>query len=275
MGSLQEGVSERSQIFFYANRPRADAFFSPLSAGHFYCDSRYRVERACFDSVLLMFLERGSFSFLENGQEQTAKRGEIAVVDCFGPHAYYTKDSFEGYWLHLAGGNTREIFAELTGRFGAVVPAGGEAGRLLREMYEAMRRGERAGEVETSLAVYRLIAALFRAQQSAAPETGVVSEAVELIRREYARPLTVDAIARHVGMSPSQLSRLFKKQTGVPPYAYLLNVRLAKAKELLKNTSLPVGEISYRAGFANESNFIYCFKKQEKISPLRFRNTVF
>ena len=118
-------------------------------------------------------------------------------------------------------------------------------------------------------------AELFRAQQTAAPESGVVSEAVELIRREYARPLTVDELAGQVGLSPSQFSRRFKRQTGASPYAYLLGVRLAKAKELLKNTSLPVGEIAFRAGFANESNFIYYFKKQEGMPPLRFRSAIF
>ncbi len=275
MANLQEGVLERSQMFFYAGRPRGDAFFYPLSAGHFYCDSRYRVQRARFDSVLLVFVARGGFSFLDGGQEQTAKKGEIAVVNCFGPHAYYTKTSFEGYWLHVAGANTWEIFAELTGRFGPVVRAGEMAGRQLRELYDALRRGAGAGEMEMSFRVYRLIAELFRAQQTAAPESGVVSEAVELIRREYARPLTVDELAGQVGLSPSQFSRRFKRQTGASPYAYLLGVRLAKAKELLKNTSLPVGEIAFRAGFANESNFIYYFKKQEGMPPLRFRSAIF
>lgn len=76
-------------------------------------------------------------------------------------------------------------------------------------------------------------------------------------------------------LSSSQFSRSFKKHTGTSPYDYLLSVRLARAKELLKNTNLPISDIAYQTGFASDSNFIYFFRKNEGISPLKFRNTLF
>lgn len=67
-------------------------------------------------------------------------------------------------------------------------------------------------------------------------------------------------MAKAVSLSPSQFSRQFKRQTGVPPYEYLLSLRLSKAKELLKTTELPVHEIACQCGFGGESSFISFLK---------------
>ncbi|MBR5742720.1 MAG: helix-turn-helix transcriptional regulator, partial [Clostridia bacterium] len=58
---------------------------------------------------------------------------------------------------------------------------------------------------------------------------------------------------------------------GVSPYAYLLAVRLERARELLLETSLPVSEVAYRTGFGSDAHFIAFFRKETGLSPLKFR----
>jgi len=99
--------------------------------------------------------------------------------------------------------------------------------------------------------------------------------AVRYMKAHYSEKITVEHMAKAVSLSPSQFSRHFKRQTGVPPYEYLLSLRLSKAKELLKTTELPVHEIAYQCGFGGESSFISFFKKQEGIPPLKFRTVLF
>lgn len=275
MEELQKGVLRKSKMFFYSAHQNRDIFFYPLSAGHFYCNSDYKVQRDNFDSILITHIIRGSFSFLLNGQELTVKAGETAVIDCFKAHTYYTNDSFEAYWLHISGSSTKLLFTELAGRFGNIISFDNEIERQIKNIYNLIKNNESISESNMSLKIYRLIISLFNANENNVCINPVIQEAISYMNQNYQNRLTVEHIAAHINMSPSQFSRQFKKQTGTSPYDYLLGIRLTKAKELLKNTSLPISEISYQTGFANESNFIYFFKKHEEISPLKFRNILF
>lgn len=275
MENIQKGVLNKSEMFFYSARQSKDIFFYPLSAGHFYCNSDYRVERNNFDSILITHIISGSFSFLTDGQTLTVKAGETAVIDCFKPHAYYTDDSFEAYWIHINGSNTKELFGELTGRFGNIIGFDGKIEMCIKDIYGIIKNGENISESNMSSKIYSLIISLFNSGEHNLCSNTVIRSAVNYINSNYQNKITVENIADYVNMSASQFARQFKKQAGTAPYGYLLGVRLTKAKELLKNTSLPISEISYLTGFADESNFIYFFKKREKISPLKFRNISF
>lgn len=102
-----------------------------------------------------------------------------------------------------------------------------------------------------------------------------MNKAIHFINENYAAELSVSQVAEAVHLSASQFSRQFKKQINTSPYDYILSVRLNKSKELLKNTTLPIGEIAYQTGFHSDANYIYCFKKKEGISPLKFRKILF
>lgn len=271
MANIQNGVLEKSKMFFYSPPQNKELFFYPVSAGHFYCNNKYRIERNSFDSILLTYIIRGSFSFTLDGGEQTAHSGELVLIDCFKPHTYYTNDSFEAYWLHINGANTYELFNEITRRFSNIITADCE--EKIKDIYSAIKTSVQMSEGEMSLKIYELLMSLFANNQVNGIDA--FSDAINYISKHYNETITVESIANVVHLSPSQFSRKFKKQTGTSPYDYILSIRLTKAKELLKNTSLSVSEIAYRTGFQSDSNFIYFFKKQEGISPLKFRNILF
>lgn len=272
MAFIQNGVLEKSKMFFSSNQNKP-IFFYPLSAGHFYCDNNYRVERNSFDSILITYIIRGSFSFVIDGNEHTARSGDIALIDCFKPHIYYTNDSFEAYWLHINGANTYDLFKEIINRYSNIIKANEKSESKIKEIYSLIKTARQISDNEMSLKIYALLMQLFYSADS--NSNSAINQAVDYITHHYANHLTVEKIAGTVHLSQSQFSRKFKAQTGTSPYDYILSVRLTKAKELLKNTSLPISEIAYRTGFSSDSNFIYFFKKQEGISPLKFRNILF
>ena len=74
---MQKGILQSSELFFYSGAFNPRLFFYPLSAGHFYCTSGYRVDRSSFDSILIAYIVRGTFSFLYQGRELMIKRGCI------------------------------------------------------------------------------------------------------------------------------------------------------------------------------------------------------
>ncbi len=87
----------------------------------------------------------------------------------------------------------------------------------------------------------------------------------------YYKDCSVDSLAEIAGMSKYHLIRFFRQMTGKSPYDYLLDIRIAKAKDLLLKKDLPITNIAVKCGFNYASHFSYVFKKRMGISPGKFR----
>lgn len=92
-----------------------------------------------------------------------------------------------------------------------------------------------------------------------------------LMDTEYDQELSLDVLAARLGKSKYQLSRAFCHYYHDTPGAYLTSVRLNRAAELLRNTQLPVKEISLQVGFPNDAYFISLFKKHFGVPPRQYR----
>ncbi|MCY1019555.1 helix-turn-helix transcriptional regulator [Pyxidicoccus sp. MSG2] len=100
-----------------------------------------------------------------------------------------------------------------------------------------------------------------------------VHAALAEIEHASADELRLGDLARVAGLSPYHFLRVFKRETGVTPHRYLMQVRLRRALGLLRDTSRPVTEIAYDVGFGDLSNFINTFRREVGCSPARFRKT--
>lgn len=99
-----------------------------------------------------------------------------------------------------------------------------------------------------------------------------ILHAREMIDRQYADPgLSLNMVAEQVGIHPSYLSRLFKENLGVSFLDYLGELRVERAKELLRGTELAVKEIAQRIGFQSMPTFFRVFKKYCGMSPGQYR----
>lgn len=98
-----------------------------------------------------------------------------------------------------------------------------------------------------------------------------IVEVLEWIETHYGEPFQLEALARAVHLSPNYLSNLFRKTTGKTITDFLTVRRLKHASQLLQTTSLPVQEISERAGYTNCSYFCHMFKKHVGKTPSEFR----
>ncbi len=89
----------------------------------------------------------------------------------------------------------------------------------------------------------------------------VVSAALELIHAGYRHELSVPSLARRLYVSPSQLNRLFRQETGQSVWQYVVQLRLAKARELLLATDLPVKNIASQVGYGSVHHFCRAFRR--------------
>ena len=91
------------------------------------------------------------------------------------------------------------------------------------------------------------------------------------IRESTEFDLGMEHIAAVFHYNKSYLGRIFKEETGMSIARYLQNVRIARAKEMLLQTRLPVIEIAARCGFSDVAYFIRVFKVAERMTPTEFR----
>ncbi len=99
----------------------------------------------------------------------------------------------------------------------------------------------------------------------------IVIRANEIIARNYTNDISLEGVARELGISPSYFSRLYKEQTGFNFIDYLIKVRIENAKKLFLSSDLSVKEISYMTGYGDPNYFSRLFKKITGMTPTEYK----
>lgn len=102
----------------------------------------------------------------------------------------------------------------------------------------------------------------------------LINKAQVLMQEELDSPLSIQDLAHNLGMSYSLFRKNFKEYAGVSPAHYLQDIRLQRARELLRTTDLPVKEIAYNLHFESPDYFSTQFKKKIGLSPSKFRENI-
>jgi len=96
----------------------------------------------------------------------------------------------------------------------------------------------------------------------------VIRMAVRIMNENILSNITISDIAYSLGMSLTNFSTIFKNATGISPNKYFTNLKLHKAKEMLKYQS--VTEVAFSLGYENISHFINIFKRNFGITPKQY-----
>jgi len=116
--------------------------------------------------------------------------------------------------------------------------------------------------------------------QIAQPQSGkwLISAGERYYQRAYwymesnfQRDLQIADVAAYVGLSRSQLFRIFIKHDGLSPQQILLNMRLAQAQTLLRTTELPLKAVALSSGFSSAARMGDVFRKERGMTPTQFR----
>jgi AraC-like DNA-binding protein len=100
-------------------------------------------------------------------------------------------------------------------------------------------------------------------------EQRAVQTAREFLDAHFDQEIALEHLAQLTGLSPFHLNRTFRRQVGLPPHAYQIQLRVARAKAMLRD-GWPIAEVAHRAGFADQSHFTRCFKRAVGVTPGQF-----
>lgn len=105
-------------------------------------------------------------------------------------------------------------------------------------------------------------------------EHEIICGVKKIVQKDLGQDLTVVNLARRFYVTPNYLSHLFKKYTGEGCYEYIVRKRIEKAKFLLENTSMKMGEIAALVGYQDLNYFSVAFKKHIGQAPTKYRRSV-
>lgn len=102
-----------------------------------------------------------------------------------------------------------------------------------------------------------------------------ILQVLEYIQNNYAQKLSLQHLAGIIHVSPTYLSRKFSEETGKNFQEYVVELRVGRAKELMKlNPFISMGAISEQTGFSSQNHFSSAFKKYTGMSPSVYKETL-
>ncbi len=228
----------------------------------------------------LYFVPGGSGSFTVNGKTHILHKGDFFFIRPGEPVAYCTDDdTLTYYWIALSEEHAEEV---------------AEALKLTREC--PVRQAKYARRVEwifnsvldwgkpTSKSYFTAISALMQLL-SAECDTEPLPKLVEkhkslaesikqTIDLNFKKPeFSVNDAAQLLYISHSLMSRVFKEVMGITPVAYLVDIRLRFAAELLQERDVPVKELAAETGFSDAGYFMKQFKKKYGVTVKEYRTS--
>lgn len=99
-----------------------------------------------------------------------------------------------------------------------------------------------------------------------------LKQAINYINDNLDKQIRIKDVAKLIGISQYYFCRLFNESTGVSPYRYVIQQRVAKAKHLIENGKLSLSDIAYECGFSSQSQMTQHFHKYIGVTPKVYKD---
>ncbi|MEE2946178.1 MAG: GlxA family transcriptional regulator [Pseudomonadota bacterium] len=223
-----------------------------------------------------------------NWLRRESRKGATIGSFCAGAHALAKAGLLDGYratihWENQDGfveefpeiNLTRSVFAIDRKRFTA---AGGTAAIDLMLRIIADDHGTDLSNAVADQLIYSSIRTDQDFQRLSTPtRMGVrhprLSIVIEMMEESIEEPISPSALAESVNMSTRQLERLFRRYLDRSPKQYYMELRLARARNLLMQTNMSTIDIAIACGFTSPSHFSKCYRTHYGVTPYRERGS--
>ena len=280
MLTKEQGIVPDSDYYIYTPSAQAqNLFLYPLITGYFRYLPGYCLRRTSLDSFLIMHMKRGDCEVECGNRHFHAYEGQVVLLDCYAPHAYYSSKGWDAEWFHFDGVCARGYYEAVTGDGGPVISLQNSyrLDKYLHNIYLLFRESPSVVEPLLNNYIVNILTELLISQEAKTTNmvsAGIISDSIAYINEHLTEALSLDDLAGQASLSPYYFSRLFKKETGFSPHSYVITTRISNAKFLLHSSDLSVKSICFATGFTSESSFCTTFKKETGMTPSEYRAKV-
>jgi len=215
--------------------------------------------------VLVMVFD-GVLRFEEDGIPVEVRAGEY-YIQKHGHAQDGTRESDmpKYYWIHFTDAayakGERGLPIRGNADFSVLLP-------LFRELEILRLTG--ASLLKISSVFYKILGHL---EESAGQHhnSTMIAKVISEVTKDIGKPFSLDEIAGCCGYSKNHVINIFKQETGKTPYAFVNDMKVDMAKQLLLNSDSSLGGIAVECGFGNYTNFYRCFVKTVGQAPAEWR----
>ncbi len=247
----------------------------PVQYGEEQCKPSHHFGPCVRNNYLIHYVYSGKGIFRIHGQEYQLRPGQLFLIPPNCP-TYYKADN-ESPWLYRwieFNGSFADKFLNnlhLTLNSPILTDTGSDLGTALREIVAA---GEMPFE-QTMALFWNFLSTLKGDTEPAPPETSAekyISHAELYIKNNLHKNISVNSVADYIGIDRSYLCRLFSEHKSIGPKQYIDNLKMNRAIQYLKLSSLSITEIALSLGYCDCHAFHKAFKKYYNCSPSQWRN---
>ncbi len=255
-------------IILYYKQTSEDFGISEFGCSHL--DKARHVGPYKHNGYLLHFNTEGSVTYLGN----TAAVGQAFFIPKQTVYEFQVSPGYTHYWFGFYGKRAESVL-----RYYGITPESGcvldvYAKKLCSSMLEqAFLESKNTNDERVALAALMTLLSLCRRNTDQSDAVTDMMFAAELIEKNCCSELKISDIAAAVGLEPKYFSRKFKSRFGVTPIAYLTDIRITKACEMLRDGRYMIKEISFLVGYNSPLAFNMAFRKKKGISPSEYKET--
>lgn len=225
----------------------------------------------------IIYIAKGKGYFILDGKEKIIKEGNIILYrpGQIQQYSYSYKDQPEIYWIHFTGHAIESYLKELKFGDNQIYEVGfnTEYIKLWNKIIAEIQVKRLCYESIVEGILIQLLGTMGRSiyEETQNTTTGYIQQIIEEIHKSNYNPLMIKDYAKQCNMSVCWFINSFKQFTGMTPQQYIIQMKVNKAKGLLMETQLNIGEIADLLGFQNAFYFSRVFKKATGVSPKEWR----
>lgn len=246
--------------------------------GMYYCGKRAGTKNHIYGPeirphFLIVLVEKGTAVLYRNEKEILFKDKDILVM--FPGERIFYKAQTDWYikWIGVSGSQVEGIFQtiDVTRENPIFAPEKyEEVLSIMSQLCDLKYDSSMFVQYKIQSLIYSFFSLLL-AQKNEKALSDPIDSALRIIKYNYNNDLNIKAVADSLFLDSAYFSRLFKSKMGISPKKYILQTRMEKAKEMLRNTNRHIKEISVTTGFNDPLYFSKMFCKIEGITPSEYR----
>lgn len=237
--------------------------------------------RSNLTSFLFFIVVAGTGELKYREKEYKLSAGDMVFIDCHNPYSHTTDPNnlWTLRWVHFYGPTLPSIYNKYCERGGRPVFTPEDSAPFFNVFNQLFSTAGSADYMRDMLINQHLSTLLTLVMSESwhpedattAKKKASVADVKEYLDRNYAEKITLDGLATQFYINKYYLTKVFKEQYGQSITAYLLNIRITKAKQLLRFSERSVEEIGMEVGLGAPHYFSQTFKSVEGVPPSVYR----